>query len=86
MVPNTGTRQDCTLLCWSMTHAVILLLFSHLLPIKRKFSFVDFLGFFKTAFEFDAFIMRREFDLNIFHLPNRDRVLRLLVNPKTRQV
>ena len=72
-------------MCWSLTHAVILLRFSHLRPIKRKFRFVDFLSISKTGFEFETLIMRPEFDLNVFHLLSRGRVL-LLVNPKTRQV
>ena len=84
MIPNTGTRQDCSLLCWTLTHPVILLLFSHLRPIKGKFFLVNFLGFSKPGFEFDTFIMRPEFDLNIFYLLDRDRVFRILEHPKTR--
>lgn len=86
IIPNTGTRQHCSLLCWSLTHAVILLLFPHIRIIKRKFLFVDFLSISKLGFKLETLIMRPEFNLNIFHLLDRGRVLRLLVNPKTGQI
>lgn len=55
-------------------------------PNKEKVCLVYFLGFSKSGFKFGTFIVRPEFNLDIFHLLDRSRVLRLLVNPKTRQV